>query len=166
MRIALLALITVLLASACTDDSGRSRFSLDPAPFSPDEFMIQTANPLAQPASFTDLPPPAPGGRNLASIDPDTLAAAAFGRSSSRTAISAAELPFLRAVQSTQTTPDIRAILRAEDLALRERRSGRLDTLSQRNVAGQFYRNMLLDPVAEAARLRALGIKTPKIATP
>ena len=156
-RVVFCAAVALVALAGCD----ASRLSLDPRAIPPDEFLVTPQNPLVMPGDFSTLPAPEPGAANLSDIDNAARLSAALGaRATTRRAGSDAAL--LRAVRAGGgQTEDIRAVLATEDAALRARRAGKLRRLADDREAALFYKAMLLDPYAEWARLRALGVKVP-----
>jgi hypothetical protein len=110
----------------------------------PDEFTALPVKPLQQPADFATLPPPAPGAANL--TDPSPIADAVTALGGSPAALAAAQVPAGDAALVTHAarygrTGDIRAVLAGEQ--------------------GGAAARQALDPYAELARFRALGVRTP-----
>lgn len=125
----------------------------------PDEFSVIPMRPLAMPATL-DLPPPTPGGANLA--DPDPLGDGLAALGGSLGAGPAGDAALMTRVARYGMDPAIRATLAAEDAALR----GRASALSGFNPFGRdryfpAYARMALDAWAELARFRAAGVPTP-----
>lgn len=136
----------------------------------PDEFSILPNAPLQAPPSFSTLPTPTPGGRNLVEPDPQADAVAAMGGRPSALrgqGGAGADGALLSHAGRYGTDPTIRESLAAEDLALRERRRGRvLERLFGANVYQRAYRGQALDRDAELERWRAAGARTPAAPPP
>lgn len=154
-------LIAITAVSACNrSGSGASRplLNIRSAGIPPDEFLVTPRRPLERPDNVFALPQPAPGTMNRAELDPDAPMLEALGARRPRGDIPVPESALVAAVRSAAgpVPADIRSILATEDAALREQRA---------EEAGSIYEFMVLDPFAEAARLRALGINSPEPAT-
>ena len=76
MRLCGAVILGLFTLSACGEVSLRN---LEGTGDGPDEFMVLPAKPLQQPASFTDLPEPTPGGTNLTDATPRADGLAALG---------------------------------------------------------------------------------------
>ena len=142
-------------------DSNRTVLNIRSQGLPPDEFLVLPSKPLERPADLTNLPTPTPGGSNLTDPDITTPLLTALGSRGTRGGIPAADAPLVRAVGGS--TENIRGILAAEDAAFREDNAGRIESRASRLRAGSIYNSMTLDPVAEAERLRALGVNVPLI---
>lgn len=158
-------LATTLFAglSACNRDNvaGKPLFNLRGSAVAPDEFLVVPQNPLETPTDLASLPEPTPGAGNLADIDfTQRLYTSLGGRpNGGRAGVDAAVVNAARA--NSGVTPGIRDVLRQEDQAFREAQAGRIARLAKKREAVAIYDDMLLDPYAELARLRALGVITP-----
>jgi len=145
MQKIILAGIAVII-TGCGGPGDSGRLSLDPRPLPPDEFLVVPSQPLQMPTDFAALPTPEPGAANLSDIDPTTgLARALGGRA---TGIPKSEAALVAAVG--QPAPEI---VEAKEGRLLDRILGRDDKPNETSQR--------LDPFAEAARLRALGIDVP-----
>lgn len=72
-----IAVLLLPLLAACGSSGGG--FSLETRAVTPDEFMVQTGDPLQMPAQFSDLPEPDLGGPNLAQPDSQEILLRALG---------------------------------------------------------------------------------------
>jgi hypothetical protein len=153
------ALVAGLALSACSNDSGM--MNLRSA--TPDEFGVMPNKPLEMPDSFAQLPMPVPGAGNRADINPVAEGRAALGgRSPNAGGIPAADAALLATSQRYGITPDIRVVLAVEDAEWRAGNRGRLlDRWLNKNTYFQAYRPFSLNPQAELARFRQLGVRTP-----
>lgn len=164
-----LALILAIGASlsACNRNSGNGRplLNLRQSAIAPDEFLVVPQKPLETPASLAVLPTPDPGAKARVMIDFESnLLEALGGRPMSDGAIPASDGAFVKAARAgSGTTDGIRDLLRAEDQAFRDDRAGRIERFAKKRKAVMIYDPMLLDPVAEAARMQALGVKIPAV---
>lgn len=162
-------LVTVALAAACNrgGSTGETRplLNLRGSAVAPDEFLVVPQKPLEIPADMASLPEPTPGATPRAQIDSEAeLLAALGGRDTGISAVPAADAALVAAARSgAGDTSNIRAVLQAEDAAFRADRARRIAKLTEDARAGDIYDRMLLDALAELARLRALGIKTPSV---
>lgn len=131
----------------------------------PDEFAVLPTKPLQAPEDYAALPPPTPGGTNLADPSPQADAVAALGGNPERLKrgqIAASERGLLAYAQRYGATPDIRQVLADEDLEWRRANNGRLlERLFNVNVYYSSYKPMSLDQHVELQRLRKMGIWTP-----
>lgn len=147
----------LLLLAACAGNGQLHR--LNSGATGPDEFSVIPMRPLAVPASLT-LPPPTPGGANLADPNPLGDGLAALGGTPGAGA--AGDAALMTRVARYGTDPAIRSTLAVEDAELR----GRAMRLTGFNLLGRdryfpAYARMALDAWAELARFRAAGVPTP-----
>ncbi len=156
--------------SACNRDgnNGRPLLNLRQSAIAPDEFLVVPQKPLETAVDASVLPKPVPGAESRVTIDfEDNLMAALGGRMRSSGRVPASEAALVSAARSNGgTTANIRDIMRDEDQAFREARSGKIDRLAKKRMAVTVYDQMLLDPEAEVLRLQAMGVKTPAIPAP
>lgn len=156
---AVLLLVSCLALSAC--GGAKSLHNFRNASSGPDEFSVQPAAPLQQPASLSDLPPPTPGAANLADPAPRQQALAALGARAQGSGIPASDGILVTHVSRNGVDPSIRATLAQEDAAFRKRRSSiRLPFLGGPRYFS-LYARQALDAYAEADKFRAAGVKTP-----
>lgn len=131
----------------------------------PDEFGLIPTLPLEQPKDYTYLPEPTKGGANRVDRTPKKDAVAALGGQPLRldsTGILAGEQALLTTATRYGVDPDIRKELAAADAELLRTRGARiLERVAGHSDTIRAYEPFVLDARAEAARLRALGIKTP-----
>ncbi len=131
----------------------------------PDEFGILPNKPLQEPESYSELPPPAPFGRNRVDPSPVADAVAVLGGNvgaASRGEIPSADRELVRYTDRYGRQNGIRTELAAADLEFRRNNQGRvLERLFDVNVYFRAYEHMSLDQYAELERFRALGIRTP-----
>ena len=131
----------------------------------PDEFLIVPSKPLETPGSFTNLPSPTPGGRNLTDATPLEDAASALGGKSSAFALNgvpSSDGALVGYARRYGVTDNIRVVLAAEDLEHRKGNRGRvLIRLTGQDRYYDAYDEFWLDKFAELERLRAGGVKTP-----
>lgn len=150
---------SALTLSACGGDKSPNLMNLRSDTNGPDEFGILPAKQLEMPKDLVNLPEPTPNGSNL--VDPTPLADAilALGGKPDSGSNDAALVAF---AARAGVTPDIRAILAAEDLRFRQTNNGRLlERLFKNTVYFKAYLPLSLDQQAELARWRARGVATP-----
>lgn len=157
-----IGILALAVLVACS--GGRGLRVLDTAGAGPDEFSVVPVRPLELPPT-TALPPPTPGGNNLADPRPRSDAAAVLGGAGA--ALSAGGIPASDAALVAQASrngldPTIRQTLAAEDAAFRSRAG----TLGLFNPFGRdryfpAYRRQALDAYAELERFRAAGVAVP-----
>lgn len=130
----------------------------------PDEFMVQPVKPLSQPESYASLPPPTPGQANLTDRSALAEGMAAFGGrpQALEGGIPASDGALVQQASRLGVTPSIRQELAETDAAFRKRQARftqfRIVPVDRYNEA---YGSQTLDPVAEAARWRRAGARTP-----
>ncbi len=160
--ISVMALAGLMALSAC--ENGDPKL-MNVRSDTPDEFSVLPSKPLEQPASYTELPEPTPGGTNLVDPTPEADAVAALGGNPdlvNSTQIRAGEQGLISYASRFGVPGDIRDTLAAEDLDWRRNHNGLLlEQLFSVNVYLKAYAEMALDQHKELARLRALGVKTP-----
>ncbi len=158
------ALLISLAACGRNQGNGQPLINLRQSAVAPDEFLVVPQKPLETPSDLSQLPQPLPGTTDRVTIDFEAdLLTALGGRPSSGGAVPAADAALVNLVRTGGVTPDIRDVLRAEDQAYRDARKGRLARLEKNRLAATLYDPFLLDPLAEAVRLRALGVKIPAV---
>lgn len=131
---------------------------------SPDEFLVLPTKPLEMPTDLASLPPPTPGAPSLVDPQPEHEAVAALtGRPAPA---GSANAPGLIA-RAGPVTPNIRAILAAEDQVYRrENRGLLLERWAARENDWVIYEDMRLDASTEFDRLRARGLRVPAAPPP
>ena len=130
----------------------------------PDEFAILPNKPLQEPSSFSDLPPPTPGGANRVDATPNEDAIAALGGNPAVVArgVPASDSGLINYTSRNGRSSTIRQQLAADDLEFRRRKDGRvLERLFNVNVYFRAYQPQSLDKYAELERFRRLGVRTP-----
>lgn len=167
LRIGIVVIAALTLAACNRGGGGDSNplFNLRAAPIAPDEFLVVPQRPLDMPTDLATLPEPTPGSGNRVDIDfQGNLITALGGRTRAVSGVPAADAALVAAVRTVSGGTDgIRETLRAEDQAFRAARAGRIARLARDNAAITIYDDMLLDPLAEIARLRASGVKVPTV---
>ncbi len=130
----------------------------------PDEFSILPTKPLEAPKDYAALPPPTPGGSNLADPTPDADAVAALGGNPAALHRSGIDGGVVSYASRYGVAPDIRQTLASADVKYRQKHPGRvLERLFGLNVYYRAYRPYQLDKYAELERLRRAGVKTPSV---
>ena len=129
----------------------------------PDEFGVVPTLPLEQPASYSELPTPTPGGANLADERPNANAVAALGGRISSGGVPQSDAAVVTFASRYGVDPAIRSELFQADEAFRGRR-GRLRIIGiggGRNRYFGAYAPQTLDAYAELERFRAAGVNVP-----
>ncbi|WP_166417268.1 DUF3035 domain-containing protein [Cochlodiniinecator piscidefendens] len=160
------ALLAVVTVSACGNRNREPELMhLRSTTGTPDEFAILPNAPLQAPADFISLPPPTPGGGNLADPNPHREAAVALGGSAGyfeQAGIASADQGLVAYASRNGVTPSIRQTLASEDLEYRRRNNGLfLERLFNINVYFDAYEDQSLDQHRELNRFRRLGVRTP-----
>ena len=163
-RTGLLALLSAaMLLSACAP-SPPHLMNLRSSTDGPDEFAVLPPKSLQMPTDLTGLPQPTPGGANLTDRNPASDAIVALG---GKVAVPTAGYPAADAglvgfADRFGTSADIRSQLAEEDLVWRQKHQGLLlQWLFALPTYFQAYAPLSLDPYAELAYWRALGVSTP-----
>lgn len=160
----LVVLVAAGLVSACSRSSEPNLLNIAASTSGPDEFAILPNKPLQEPASYTELPPPTPGGANRVDATPTADAIAALGGNPAAVArgIAPGDAGLVNHASRYGRNGAIRSQLASEDLAFRRRKDGRvLERLFNVNVYFRAYRGMSLDQYGELERFRRLGVRTP-----
>ncbi len=161
MRFVAALVLIPLFLSGCANDGLRDIRSMGNGP---DEFMVQPVKPLAEPESYTSLPPPTPGQANLTDRSALAEGIEAFGGSVRATegGILASDSALVQQASRFGVTPGIRQQLSETDAQFRKRQSRltqfKLFPVDRYNDA---YDRQALDANAEAARWRRAGARTP-----
>ncbi len=159
-RIALI--VSVLVAAGCTNDNLRQVGSNG---LGPDEFLVLPVAPLESPASFTQLPPPTPGGTNRTDPTPKVDAVVALGGSAQAAtsqSIPGSDATLVAHASRNGVPQNIRQTLAEEDEVFRRNR-GRFTQfrLFRTDRYNQVYRRQALDPFEVERQARGRGIPTP-----
>lgn len=155
-------ILTLVALAACSRDVEPELMRLTSGNDGPDEFAIVPGKPLVQPEDYTALPPPTPGGANLADATPESDAIAALGGRPGATASTGGEAALVRHTGRFGTSPTIRDDLAAADLEYRRRNNGRLlDRVFNRTVYFDAYEDLELNQHGELERFRNAGVRTP-----
>ncbi|MFQ5623204.1 MAG: DUF3035 domain-containing protein [Paracoccaceae bacterium] len=159
-----------LLLTACSENkkSGLVSKLLGTSKRGPDEFLVLPQKPLEMPADFAKLPEPVPGAGNRVDLHPlEDAQIALAGRPVATTGISRSDQALLAATGALSVPANIREILAREDAQLRADKPGQfLERLFSQDDEMLTYESMMLDPLAELARLRARGVTTPAAPPP
>ncbi|MEO0669617.1 MAG: DUF3035 domain-containing protein [Pseudomonadota bacterium] len=166
MRLIACALAAVTLLSACGEPNLRNLRSQGEGP---DDFTIVPAKPLAEPESYTDLPPPTPGGFNRTDQRPLEDAVAALGgqATSPNAAVPGSDAALVNHTGRFGREAGIRATLAEADQRFRDRQR-RLTNIRifREDIYAQVYRRQSLDPAVVAEQFRRAGIPTPSAPPP
>lgn len=128
----------------------------------PDEFLSLPRKPLEVPPDLAALPEPQPGTVSRAELTPRSDARVALGGSADGGG-SGADAAFLAAAGVQNRAAGIRETLSAEDEVWRQNNRGKLlNRLLGRVGEADIYAAFLLDPDAEADRLRDAGLRVPQ----
>jgi len=161
MRLVAALVLIPLLVGACAnqglrDIRGTSR--------GPDEFLVQPVKPLAQPTSYSALPPPTPGQANLTDRDALAEGVVAFGGTpqSAGGAVPASDGALVQQASRFGVTQGIRQQLAETDAAFRKGKA----RFTQIKIVptdryNQAYRGQSLNADTEAQRWRRAGARTP-----
>jgi Protein of unknown function (DUF3035) len=157
---AVIALAAMLVLAGC--GSGTPELMNLTSGEGPDEFGIVPPKPLAMPETLGELPPPTPGGGNLADRDPEGEAIAALGGSPTAAGgVPAGDSALYAHAARYGVESGIRSTLATEDLEWRKDNNGRvLERWFNVNVYYKAYRKQSLNQQAELARWRDAGART------
>ncbi|ETX30449.1 DUF3035 domain-containing protein [Roseivivax isoporae] len=163
-----------LLLSACgsRNADGETRLrDLRTYRGTPEEFAIVPNKPLEQPATFAELPAPAPGQANRADATPLEDAVAALGGDPARLApsgIPASEAQLVAAAGRNGTDAAIRQDLAQADADFRRRKSIFSWRLVREDQYNRAYRNQSLDPNTwmDGVRRPGTNLRTPSAPPP
>lgn len=161
MRISALLFVLPVLVAGCANVGLRQLQSNSKGP---DEFGIQPVATLQEPANYTDLPKPTPGGSNLTDRSAVTEGVKALGGTvgDPNGPIPASDGALVRHASRLGVSPDIRTTLAQTDADFRRRKA----RLTQYRIVpvdryNQAYRRQALDAQAELRRWRGAGARTP-----
>ena len=127
----------------------------------PDEFLIVPNKPLQLPQDTASLPPPNPGGANLADPTPEADTYAALGGSAAALG-GGADAGIVSYAGRFGIDRGIRPELAAADLEHRRRNRGLLlERVFGVNTYFDAYERQSLDQYRELERFRRAGIRTP-----
>lgn len=128
----------------------------------PEEFGVLPQKPLQLPENLADLPEPTPGAVNRTDLTPERDLLVALSGRPERGSKAQGDGALLSLLARAGIDPDIRQDLAAEDIAYRRNNRGRLlERLAGQDGDLTIYNRLLLDPEAEAIRLRARGLIVP-----
>ena len=153
----LLVVVACLVLAGCNSVSQ----SLGLDPLSPDEFNVVAKAPLTLPPDFT-LRPPVPGAPRPQEVDPQRLAQAALFNPGAGGIVAPAvatenrttgEIALLGNAGAVDPDPGIRALVDLENAQLLNQGEGFLGQI----LFWQQPKPDVIDPVAEAERLRTAG---------
>lgn len=160
----LVAILAVCGLAAC---GGRDRTLHDLRSNSgePEEFSIVPNKPLQQPESFSELPPPTPGGANRSDVTPLSDAVAALGGNPARldpgAGVPSGDGALVNRASRFGRDPAVRQQLAAEDEDFRKRRSLFTWSIVPTDEYYRAYRGQALDPYDWLQIWRRAGARTP-----
>jgi hypothetical protein len=125
-----------------------------------DEFGIVPNKPLESPTNFATLPTPTLGGSNLTDVTPKANAIAALG---GRLPTSGVDGGIVNYASRYGVDASIRSALSQDDAKFLKRKANGLKWPFSSNKYERAYKRLALDPIAEQARLRALGVLVPTV---
>ena len=117
----------------------------------PDEFLVLPSKPLSEPADYSSLPTPTPGGTNITDATPKADAVAALGGKASALVpgqgVPSSELALVSASSRYGVSPTVRQELAEEDAQFlkRKRITGRIKLFPVDRYE-QIYAKQTLDP--------------------
>ena len=160
-----LCLAIVLSITGCGEVKLRKMRSDDKGP---EEFSVLPFKPLQTPSNYNMLPEPVPAMGNLADANPKVDAIVALGGkpvvTDNTRKVPTSDQILMRRTNRFGTTPNIRAILAAEDAEIRKKKSRMLRfQLNQKDLYSKVYEKQTLDAYAELAKFRAAGVLTPAV---
>ncbi|WP_121061382.1 DUF3035 domain-containing protein [Chachezhania antarctica] len=159
-KTALMAMAALAVAAGCSGKNGLRNLD-SPGP-GPDEFMIIPAKPLAEPNSYSDLPPPTPGGVNRTDRDPAAEAIVALGGTPPELrSVPASDTQLLAQAGRYGIDTDSRRALAEEDEKFRRRQS-RMSGLRifVPDRYAEAYKSEAIDPFEQNDRFRRAGVPT------
>jgi len=158
--LAVMALAALAVTAGCTGKNGLRK--LDSPGRGPDEFMIIPAKPLAEPKSYSDLPPPTPGGVNRTDRDPAAEAIIALGGTPpSLQSIPASDNRLVQQASRYGVDTSSRQVLAEEDEKFRRRNSRMMGLkIFVPDKYSEAYKNQAIDPFEVNDRFRKAGIPT------
>lgn len=165
MRIPL-SMIVLVGAVAVTGCAQKGLRDIRKTGTGPDEFLVLPSKPLSQPADYSSLPAPTPGGSNITDPSPLADAVVALGGKSSALvpgqAVPQSDLALVSASSRYGVSPNVREELAAADAKFlkRKRITGRLKLMPVDRYE-QIYAKQTLDPYAVNDEFRRAGIATP-----
>lgn len=167
MRLPLGAIILGLAAVVGGCSGNKGLIQLHSTGRGPEEFSVMPVKPLTEPANYTSLPAPTPGGINLVDTDPRAEAITALGgRASAQSAqgVSSSDVALVNQASRYGVPANTRVALSETDAEFRKRRS---KAFFSRLKLGRFdhyneaYKGEAVDPYFESQRFRTGGALTP-----
>lgn len=163
--LSVLVILTLVAACGTRDGEPRKLRNFRYNTQTPEEFAVLPNKPLQEPASYSELPPPNPGGPNRTDQTPIVDAVDALGGNPARlddTGIPASDSVLVQQISRYGVTPGIRATLAEEDEAYRRRR-GAINRFKifRPNEYNDAYRRQTLDAEGEMRRWRRAGARIP-----
>lgn len=166
MRTTLGAIIlgSIVVVGGCSNKGLKQLYSSGTGP---EEFSVLPVKPLTEPANYTSLPTPTPGGTNLVDVDPKADAIIALGgRAGGQNAQSIANQDIALVNQAGRygVPSNTREELAQSDAEFRKRKS---KAFLSRLKLGRFdhyntaYEGQSLDAYSETQRFRSGGALTP-----
>lgn len=147
---------TALMVTACE----KTREQFDFRKRAPDEFAVQTRAPLEIPQDFSYIPTPKPGKPRPQEVSATNMARAAvlgedaIARTASSNNVSQGEAVLLQRTGASNVNPNIRNVVDKETAEIGESKMPGIDKLKR--MVGQNVQPpaKVVDPVAEAQRLK------------
>lgn len=131
----------------------------------PQEFAIVPNKPLVQPDSYSQLPPPTPGGANRTDQTPKADAIAALGGNPARLVagqgVPAGDTALINRASRFGRDSGVRQDLAAKDAEFRRSKSIFNWSVVPRDEYNQAYKRMTLDPYEWLRLYRRAGAQTP-----
>lgn len=131
----------------------------------PQEFSIVPNKPLQTPDSYSQLPPPTPGGANRTDQTPKADAVAALGGNPARLAASAGvpagDTALIRKASRYGRDPEIRQDLAVKDKEFRRSKNIFNWSILPEDDYNRAYRRQTLDPYEWLRLYRRAGARTP-----
>ena len=161
-----LGMVLILAVAACArGDREIDLRQLRSSDNGPDEFSVLPTKPLQAPESYTALPAPTPGGRNL--VDPNPLGDAVASLGGRPAALDATGVPggdaaLVRHAGRNGVPANIRETVAQEDLDYRQRK-GRFQRLRifVKNKYNSVYEPQTLNSAQTNQAYRRVGVPTP-----
>ncbi|CUH86786.1 hypothetical protein PH5382_00699 [Phaeobacter sp. CECT 5382] len=163
LPLVILGLIGAVAVSGCVQKELRD---IRATGTGPDEFLVLPPKPLTEPADYSALPAPTPGGSNLTDANPQAEAIAALGGKPAAAeptgAIPSGDAGLVTASSRYGVAANVRQTLAAEDAKFlkRKRRGGKIK-IAPVDRYEQIYSKQTLDPFAVNAAFRRAGVATP-----
>ncbi|WP_158965554.1 DUF3035 domain-containing protein [Chachezhania sediminis] len=160
VRTAVLALIALSVVAGCSGKNGLRQLRAPGR--GPDEFMVMPAKPLTEPKSYSELPPPTPGGANRTDRDPEAEAILALGgKPQAATAVPSSDSQLVAQAGRYGIDSSSRQSLEVEDEKFRKRKARASSfKLFPVDRYSQAYKRQAIDPFKENDRWRRAGVPT------